>query len=89
MARPVMRNDEWVGMLIEPEDRAPYLVPAVVIDDASGAVLLGLEVLEAVVLSGTAIEHPIIRTSDPGYVAELEQFLAGVKTTLNVDGLIL
>jgi hypothetical protein len=51
-----------------------YLVPPIV-RDTDGQVVMGADVLVAVVRSGVTIEHPVIEDCTPEQLAELQQRL--------------
>lgn len=77
---------EWGGQplatLIKSSD-GDYIVPPVVIDP-NGAILVGEELLMAIVESGVTIKHPVILGCTPERLAEIDQRLARVSEDLGV-----
>jgi len=83
--QPIEWGGEVIANLIETDDGRRYLTPPIVFDTA-GKVVLGAEVLAAVVESGVTLEaYPVLRNYSPGDLAELEQKLARVAEALGVD----
>jgi hypothetical protein len=82
MARKIEWDGEWIATLIE-SDGGDYLAPPIVFD-ADGNVIMGREVLEAIVESGVTVEHPMLRDFAPGDLAGLEQKLARISESLGV-----
>ena len=82
MARKIEWEGEWIATLIETPEET-YLVPPVV-HGTDGQVVMGVEVLEAVVSSGVTIEHPVIENCTPERLAELDQQPAADDADLGV-----
>lgn len=60
-----------------------YLVPPIVFDDDE-KLLMGSEVLQAIVDSGTSVDHPVLRGVSHRQLGELEQEQAGISTKLGL-----
>jgi hypothetical protein len=77
---------EWGGeplaTLIQSPD-GDYFVPPIVIDP-NGAILVGVELLMAIVESGVTIKHPVVQGCTPEQLAEIDQRLARVSEDLGV-----
>ena len=82
-ARPVEWDGEVIAVVVEVDGESPYLVEPIVFDEDDN-VVMGREVLAAVVESGTTVQHPVLRGYTPGRLAELEQRLARVRDTLGI-----
>jgi hypothetical protein len=78
-------DGEWIATLIESDgpNHESYLVPPIVFD-AEGDVIMGREVLAAIVESGVAVECPTLRGYAAGDLVALEQKLARVAEKLGV-----
>ncbi len=88
-ARRVEWDGETVALVVSPGNGQPdYLVPPVVFDE-DGNVVMGREVLAAVVEAGVGVEVPVLRGYGPARLAGLEQCLARVRDTLGIDSTIL
>jgi hypothetical protein len=74
MAEQLMHEGKCFALLINGPD-GDYIAPPIV-RDPDGEVIMGREVLQAVVDSGVTIEHPLIENCDPAHLAEIEQVLA-------------
>jgi hypothetical protein len=81
-ATKIERNGECVAILIATPDGRRYVVEPVVFDQ-DGKLVMGHDVLHAVVQSGKTIELPVLRGLSPGDVADLEQFLERVREQLD------
>jgi hypothetical protein len=74
-AQPVQWDGGTIAFVVSPDGGdPPYLVPPVVFDDEDN-VVMGREVLEAIVLSGQPVACPVLHGYGPGKLAELEQQL--------------
>lgn len=84
-ARRILRGDQWIATVIEdPADGGdPYLVPPVVFG-ADGTVVMGADVLTAMVNSGVVVDHPMLRDIPPAELAEIDRFLAAVCDQLGI-----
>jgi len=82
-SHPIMWGDETIAVLLHGQD-GDYLVPPVVFNTA-GELIMGHDVLEAIVQSGIAIEHPVLRGFNEAKLADLEQRLAKVSEDLGID----
>ena len=82
MARKIEWNGEWIATLIEAEDGS-YIAAPVVFDE-DDRLVMGAEILAAVVEAGTPIEHPVLHGYSPGHLAELDQHLTHVSAQLGV-----
>ena len=82
MAEALTWGGELTATLIHGTD-GDYIAPPIVLDH-KGDVVMGREILEAVVESGVTIEHPVIIDCTPQQVADLEQKLARMSATLGV-----
>jgi len=73
-----------IGLLIEhPDSDEDYIVPPVVFG-TDGELLMGAEVLEAIVQSGVSVETPVIRNCTAAQLARIDQLLAKISTELGV-----
>jgi hypothetical protein len=83
MARAIEWDGQVIALLIEPKEGDPYIAPPIVFD-TDEQVIMGAEVLAAVVQSGVTIEHPVIRNCTPERLALIDQQLARISTELGV-----
>lgn len=73
---------EFFALLVESPDRS-YIVPPIVFDLA-GDLIQGVEVLQAIVESGVAVEVPMIRNATVGDLADIDQRIAKISADLGV-----
>jgi hypothetical protein len=80
--RKIELNGEWIAILLEDDEGKPiWIVPPLVFDEDDN-LIEGHDVVEAVIQSGKGVEMPQIRGATPGYLAQLDQFLANVAEQL-------
>lgn len=82
MARMIEWDGEPFALLVETPD-GDYLVPPIV-QDEDGVVIQGHEVLQAIIDSGVAVEHPIVRGASVADLAEIDQRMAHLSKELGV-----
>ena len=86
-SQPIEWDGQVIAILVHGQD-GDYLVPPVV-RDSEGNILMGHEVLEAIVQSGVAVELPVIENCTVGKLAEIDSRLAQIRDSLGVPFLSL
>jgi len=81
-AQRIEVDGQCVAVLIH-GDTGDYIVPPIALDQA-GDMVMGRSVLEAIIESGSTVEHPIIHDCTPAQLAWLDQELTRVSAELCV-----
>ncbi len=82
MTRQIEWGDECIAVLVE-TPTGNYIAPPIVFD-TDGDLVMGQELLAAVVASDTTIQHPVLHNCGPVALAVLEWKLAFVAEQLGV-----
>ena len=82
MAQPIEWEGQRFALLIE-RDEGSYLVPPIVFNLA-GELIQGVEVLQAVALTGVTIDPAVIRNATPGDLAEYDRRMKHISDRLGV-----